>query len=209
MSELFHTVNWVDVVALILLIKITYTSSQIGVGRQILPLILLALIFLITVYSYSDIAAFFIERYSFRPSVCRFFTYFFMVLAFGIIYRVISRVTGLCLFHGEAKGGAIEKIGGAFLGLLRSIFIIGILMVCLLLTPAHFIEQGAVDSYSAPFFIEASLWFYNTVIDRIFKDEATTRRKTLSQLLSKKEEYIFKTLDLREKSRFFKEDYNY
>ena len=209
MSELFNRVNWVDVFALILLVRISYVSSRIGVGRQILPLILLALILTVPLYTYQDIAYFFAQRYSFKPATCKFFSYFLTVLIFAVIYHILLRVTGFLLFRGEASTGTIERVGGAFLGLARSTIMIGIITIGLLLAPLKFTEDSVKGSYSGFFFIKTNLRVYSYVMNFILRnsDIKISRSDVLAQLLSKKEKYFFKSVDLKKKSRFFKDEF--
>jgi len=203
--ELLSRVNWVDVLVVILLIRITYTSSHIGVGKQILPLLLLVLILLLTLYNYKDIASFFTNRYSFTPSVCEFLTFTLMAFVFFLIYHFVSRVTGLALFSGEAGAApGMEKIGGAVLGTLRSFIIIGMVLMGLLMAPVKFTEDGVRNSYSGFFFIEMDLKFYNFATGLIFKGDEEARRRTLAGLVPADKAYLFKTFDIKKKSRFLK-----
>lgn len=207
MSELFNRVNWVDIFALILLLRISYVSSLIGVGKQILPLITLVLILSIILYGYSDIASFFTSRYSFTPSTCEFVSYAVMGCLFFVIYHFVSRISGFFASPGEIAVGGIEKIGGTFLGILRAIIIVGILAIGLLLAPVKFTEDSVKSSYSAPFLISADLRLYVAVANLIPGKEKITYRETLAKLLSEKSRYIFKPVDMKKKSRFFREKY--
>ncbi len=209
MSEIFNRVNWVDVFALILLIRISYVSSRIGVGKQILPLIFLALILIVSLYIYRDIAYFFVQRYSFNPATCKFFSYSLTTLIFAVIYHIVMRVTGFLLFRGEAGTGTIERAGGAFLGFVRSVLIIGIVMIAFLLMPIRAMETSVKNSYSGFFFINTNLKVYCYSMSFILRNSGTkiVRQDVLEQLLSKKEKYFFEPIDLKGKSRFFKDDF--
>ena len=210
MSELLSRVNWVDVIALILLIKIGYTSSRIGVGRQILPLVLLVLIVTLTLHNYRDIARLLINRYSFSASLCGFIIYFIITGLFFIVYRIVSRITGAIMPAGDMETGGVEMAGGVIIGLARSVIIIGMLMIGLLLTPVKFLEEGVKNSYSGLFFINMNLRIYTSVINALFKLEVehVSRDSELSQLLSEKEGYIFEWIDVKKKSKFLQEGQN-
>lgn len=196
MSELLSRINWVDVFSLILLLRIGYTSSHIGVGRQILPLVLLVLVLLITLYSCPDIATFLSERYAFTPSTCEFFTYAVTGGVLLIVYHLISRVVGFALF--SAEGGVtstlgIEKAGGMLFGILRSVIIIGLILTGFLLAPVKFIESGVKNSYSGLFFIKANLKIYNSLTNLIFRGDNRSHRRTLEQFSPDKKVYPFKS----------------
>lgn len=203
MSELLNRVNWLDIFALILLIRISYVSLRIGVGKQFLPILFLTLILLCTWYYYSVIASFFISRYYSSPSISKFLSYLFVMSVCFIIYHIVLRLIGFYSVAGEDEGGFIEVAGGAFLGVLRSIFIIGIIVTCLGLAPVKFIEDAVRNSYSGVFFINTNLKIYNFIINSIHPKSELSYQKTLKEFLSEKESYLFKPFDLKRKSRFF------
>ena len=203
MSELFNRVNWVDLFALILLLRICYVSSYIGVGKQILPLFLLAVMLPITMYNYREIAAFFINRYSITPSYCFFLSFAITLMVLSAGYRILIRISGVLFpgMQGEASG--IEKVGGVLLGIVRSLVIIGMLMIGLLLMPVNFIEDSVKGSYSAQFFVETDVRIYTSMVNLLLSKKQISYQDTLATLLSKKSKYIFKSIDIRKESRFF------
>jgi len=192
-TDILQKVNWVDILALILLIRITYISSHVGVGKQILPLALLIIILSISLYNYKIIAGFFIDRYAFQASISMFLSYFFIALFFFVIYYLISRFMGLCFLPGEIIPGGVEKIGGIILGLTRSFFILGILLIGLLLTPIKFVENSVKNSHLAIFCVRGNVKIYSIVANMVFKkNNKTTSEEELSQLLENKSKYFFK-----------------
>jgi len=196
-------VNWVDLIALILLLRTGYTSSLIGVGKQILPFAALVLITTILLYSYRDIASFFIGRYSFAPSMCEFVCYTCMASAFFVVYHFVERLSGFFLSFGEAASGGIERVGGAFLGVLRSTIIVGLVMIGLLLTPVQFVENSVKESYSSSFFIGADLRLYVAAANLIFDKGKVSYHGVLAGLLSRKKDYVFKPVEVKKGTRFF------
>ena len=194
MTGLFHRVNWVDIIALILLIRVTYISSRIGVGKQILPLLLLCFISAVSLHNYRVIASFFTERYAFSASFCRFFSYLFMTILFSIGYHIVSHVTGFRILSGEMEPGRIEKVGGTALGVVRSTIIIGMILIGLLLMPVRFVENSVKKSFLGPFCIGASLRVYTVIANLAFKGARVSYREDREKLFSKKEKYIFDTL---------------
>ena len=191
MVGLFERVNWVDLLTLILLIRITYISSRIGVGKQIPPLVLLVLILSVSLYNYRVIAIFFIERYSFSSSLSMFFSYFLMTVLFLIVYHVISRITGFCLSAGESIAGGLERAGGIVVGFIRSAFIIGIMLIALVLVPVKFVENSVKYSYLGTFFIKANVKIYCVMARIIFRDKDISSREEIARLFEEKKQYFF------------------
>jgi len=135
-------------------------------------------------------------------------SYFLIAFIFFIIYHVASRITGFYLSPAKGGAGIIENVGGAFLGLLRSIIIIGMIIIGLGLLPVKGIENSIINSYSGILFIDTNLKIYNSTLDFILKKEdKVSYRKTSKEFLSEKENYLFESLDARRKSRLF-EDIN-
>lgn len=186
MIGLLQRVNWVDICVLILLIRITYISSRIGVGKQILPLVLLVLILSVLLYNYGVIASFFVDRYAFRPALSLFLCYVLMTVIFFVIYHFTSRVTGFCFAPGEIVPGGIEKIGGTLLGLIRSTVVIGIILIGFLLTPVKFVEDSVRNSFLGSFYVSANIRIYATVANLALKSRKISHREELSKLFSKK-----------------------
>ena len=207
MSDLLSRVNWVDIFALILFIKIGYVSSRIGVGKQIFPLILLALMLAISLYNYKTVASFFIDRYSFMPSVCKFFSFSLMALVFSIVYGVVTRITGMFLFSAEAEAGGIEKIGGTIFGILRSFLIVGTILIVFLLVPVKFVESSVKNSFLGSFIVSSDIKAYTMVARVGLRNEEISYKKEISELFGKKEGYLLNSSDVKKKSRFFKEKY--
>lgn len=186
MIGLLQKVNWVDILTLILLIRISYISSRIGVGKQILPLLLLALILTVSLHNYRIIGWFFVDQYGFRANFSLFFSYFFMALGFFVIYHIASRIAGFCFLPGEIVPGGIEKVGGTILGLVRSIFIIGLVLIALLLMPVRFVQESVKNSSLGLFYIRAGLKTYSITANLIFKKKISYKEE-LTELFSEEE----------------------
>jgi hypothetical protein len=189
---LLQRVNWVDILTLILLARITYISSRIGVGKQILPLILLGFILTVSLYNYRIIGWFFIDRYEFGKDLSLFFSYFVVTLIFSIIYHVASRIIGFCFFAGEMVPGGIEKIGGMILGFARANFIIGLILIGLLLTPVRFVDKSVKSSYLGSFYVRTNMKMY-TLLANSFLKQKVVYKEEAKELFSKKERYLFDT----------------
>ena len=206
MLESFKWVNWVDIIAIILLVRICYVSSYVGVGKQILPIFLLIVMLPLTLHNYREIARFFIERYNFPASLCVFSSYAIMILVLSVAYRNILRLTGLLLPTFNIEAGGIEKVGGIGLGLLRSLIIIGMLMIGLILAPFKLVETSVKNSYSGSFFIKANVRIYTSIGNLILRKKQIYYDDVLSEIVASKNRYLFKPVDIQKKSKFYKKN---
>lgn len=207
MAELFNKLNWVDIFALILLLRIGYVSSRLGVGKQILPTFLLSVILLTILGTYIDIAYFFIKQYTRAPSTCKFFSYSILSVLAYAIYKFISRVTRLFLFPDQNKMIPLERVGGTLLGIVRAFIIIGLIFIGFLLTPIRFIEDSVKASYTGEFFVITNLKFYTCLANFISQKKKVIYSKALADIVAKKDSYFFGPIDIKQRSRFFKEKY--
>ncbi|MBN1353514.1 MAG: hypothetical protein JW994_02445, partial [Candidatus Omnitrophica bacterium] len=86
MSSILENVNWVDIFALILLIRIIYISSHVGVGKQILPLILLTAGLVLLLYYYPKIGDFIATRFTIPLALSEFGVYSLLTVVFILAY---------------------------------------------------------------------------------------------------------------------------
>ncbi len=121
--EALARANWVDVIALILILRISYVGSFLGIGKQLLPFISLLFTLTLSLYYYGKIALYITERFSFSNSVTRFFVFIIIVMILSLITRILNRF--ISIKRPEVMV-PVERMGGAILGMLRSIVTVGL-----------------------------------------------------------------------------------
>jgi len=208
LTGILSRVNWIDIFALILLIKITYASLRIGVGKQILPGVLLLLIVLATFYGYNRMAIFLVNKFSFSASLAKFICYLFLLIICSILYRVIGRISKIFFSSEESETLGIEKAGGVILGIFRTTLILGLIFTCIMLAPFEFTEKAVTESLSGPMVIEINLNIYCSVMNLFAGTEykKVSYGSVLSNILSGKKQAI-KIFDIKKRSKFFKSNY--
>jgi len=204
LAELFNTINWVDLVALILLLRICYISSRIGVGKQLLPLGLLLVILLITLHNYEKIAWLFVDRYAFSKTICLFTSYAFMLTAFFVIYHVVSRLVGA--LPDVIPMATLERAAGVAIGLVRAVLIIGLIFIGFLLAPSAYVSKSVKNSYSGRFFVEMDLAIFGSVNNAFSKSKIYPDR-ILGALTAPRADDNTAGGGLKSRSRFFNEKY--
>ena len=111
------------------------------------------------------------------------------------------------LFSTEAEASGIEKIGGTILGVLRSFLIVGLVLIVLLLVPVKFVESSVKNSFLGSFIVSSDVKAY-TIVARVgLRSEEISYKEEISELFGKKEGYLLEPVDVKEKSRFFREQY--
>jgi hypothetical protein len=207
LSELIKRVNWVDVLSLILLLRITYVSSRVGVGRQVLPLGMLTIILTVVLHCYSTVAATIAERLGIDGGFSAFMSYLVLVLSGYLIYKIIGRLTGAVFVREDGEVGSIEKVGGAIFGICRAFIIIGLVTISLLLTPIRYVDYSVKHSLSGFFFVDMNVKLYSMIVNSFFKEKKAWDDVVVRKLLQEKRKYLFKTDNLKNRSRFFQDRY--
>jgi len=206
--DFFAKANWVDVLALILIIRITYVGSLLGVGAQILPFFSLFLTLCISLNYYNDIAVIIAEKASFSLSVCRFcsftFIFLFLLMLIRIVKRFIPTYKPDMLIH-------IERVCGGFMGFLRSMMFMGAVAVMCLLMPVHGVPASVEKSSAGLLIIKGNLAVYTAFINLFPVKEGKKRPNAERELrrLMKDKDFMFQVgnFNVRKKGRFYKREF--
>ncbi|MFH1593371.1 MAG: CvpA family protein [Candidatus Omnitrophota bacterium] len=185
-----NKINWVDLFVLILLLRIGYISTLIGVGRQVFPLVSLSLILIITIFLYDKFGAIISSTTAVAPSTGRFLSYVIISIIFAVAYRMVIRFISTFFKEAGVTGG-IEKVGGLILGLFRATLLIGLCVIGFALTPVRAIDSSVRNSISGMFFIEQNFRLYCYIKNLALKDQKTRAKGELSKFISMKKEYMF------------------
>jgi uncharacterized membrane protein required for colicin V production len=201
--DLLARINWVDILALILILRITYIGSFLGIGKQLLPLLSLLLSLTFSVHYYDDIAAFITARSTISTSMAEFVFFVLLVVilmsAFKFLIRFVPIKKPEVLIP-------IERVGGSILGFFRA----GVIFISFLLLPVSGFKESVKASLSGSSVVKISLDFYTNINKAISRrtgqadGEGVSTLSTLAKL-TKKKDYEWKLFDfkLRDKARFF------
>jgi len=147
--EVLQRTNWVDIISIILIIRITYVGSFLGIGKQILPLFFLLFIQVITFYSFDKIALFISKRSSLAESGIRFVIYLVII---SISFLIITLLTKYIAKDRQKVLFPLERVGGFIIAFLRSFIIVGLILALLLLAPIGGAGRAVLNSASGILF---------------------------------------------------------
>ncbi len=152
--NILSRINWVDILILILLFRISYIGFIRGLGSEIIPLAGIIVTLIISLHYYPQ-AGTLISNHTPLPKSCSdlicFITlvlltkYLFNVFDVIIIRKVISIQLAFLL----------DKIGGLIFGVIRGTLFVSIVLIGLLLVPSDYIQKSVkIDSFMGRKFIE-------------------------------------------------------
>ena len=206
-TDLLTKLNWVDLFAIILIARITYVGSLLGVGKQILPSLSICFTLMVALYYYSAIGDVIVAKSSIAKSVSDFFVFLFIILIIGGIKRLVEKYVPLKLPEGLIP---FERTIGSILGLLRSLIVMGLVVILLFLAPIGRLTVPVKDSFSAMAILKLDLSIYAEAINAIkgYKDFDRLTAAAVFAKISAEKDYQIKLFDfdLKGKGKFYKKD---
>lgn len=205
--ETLSRINWVDILAIIILFRITYVGFLLGVGAQIVYFLSLFFILITSLSCYDKPAVVLSERLGLPVSMSEFLSFLCIFLFLFILTKIILKFVPTMRPEGLI---AIEQIGGVALGLLRGIMFLGIMLILIMLLPVKGISKSVKHSALGIPILKFNLSIYANTINAVRRnpDVKRTAGGVLSQI-DKEKDYGFKERrkDIKEKSRFYKDEF--
>ncbi|MBD3296725.1 MAG: hypothetical protein GF392_05100 [Candidatus Omnitrophica bacterium] len=156
MPEIFHTIHWIDVVFIILLLGMIYKGLRVGVGGQLLSLAgwLFLVVASIGFYDYISEAffGFLLQRWA-KP-----LSFFAIAVAVLTVLKMLERVF---IVVSSDEMAPVERLGGGFVAAVRGFVFFGLVGILLLLVPVSSVrEQITEGSRTCMYFVEMDARIY-------------------------------------------------
>jgi len=181
LPEILQSINWIDIVFVILLLGMVYKGTRTGVGGQILSLCGMFVLIFLSIRYYKIISealfGFLLQDWA-RP------VSFFVIAALVFVaVKFLERVFNVL---NAEELASIEKIGGAIIAGCRALMLFGAIGILLLLIPINYIQESAAEgSWSCMFFVKADVRIYDWIskVSGLEKEDQTD--EILTQILTK------------------------
>ena len=152
------SVNWLDIVFLILLIGMVYKGSRTGVGGQLLSLAGWLIVIFISI-NYFDFLSkalfgFLLQKWS-RP-----ISFFGLSIIGFTLIKTVERMFNIISAGEELP--PIERVGGVIVACIRSVLLFGIISIQLVLIPVDYTRESVMEkSAMGKFFMEVDVTIYS------------------------------------------------
>jgi len=183
--------NWIDILVIILLFRVTYVAFQDGLSHEIFPLIGSICTVVLALHYYHNLAIFISKHFLNIPvQVLDFLVFLLLVLGMGFIFKFLKVFVDN--FMKVTWHPAVEKFGGLVIGLLKATVVVSIVLTMLALLPLPYLQRSIRDrSMTGLYFLKIGPAIYEKVspILPIFKVETSLAKKedVLRQLASDKQ----------------------
>jgi uncharacterized membrane protein required for colicin V production len=142
--EIISRINWVDVLVVILMIRMSYIASREGLSHEIFPFIGSIVMAVVSLHYYKVLGAFISQGLSGIPvELSNFFSFLILVAAMGFLVRFLKGV--LDKIVNVKWHPLIEKFGGLTVGVARAYIITSIVLIFLILMPLPYLQWSVRD----------------------------------------------------------------
>jgi uncharacterized membrane protein required for colicin V production len=142
--EILKHINWVDVLALILILRISYVCSQAGMTHEIFPLIGNAVVLVLSLHFYTRVGNIITKNAPIIPiQIAYFLSFVSIAIVFIIIYKLLNAALNMVLtmeWH-----PSIEKIGGLIVGIMKAFVVTSLILAMLALMPMPYFQRSIRD----------------------------------------------------------------
>ncbi|MFH1406963.1 MAG: CvpA family protein [Candidatus Omnitrophota bacterium] len=159
LGGIFSNINWVDVVAVVILLRAVHIGSNVGLSTEIYKFagIVTGLVF--AIFDHKT-AASLINTYTLiSPSaVLDAVAFLAIVTLFVFAFRIARALfTTLVQFQFAAL---LEKYGGLLLGLVRGAVSVSVVLIFLLMLPSEYLKTSIETSVSGRYFLKIGTRIY-------------------------------------------------
>jgi len=142
--DILGKINWVDFVVLIVIARTSYVSLQDGLSHGILPLVGSVFMLVLSLYSYSRIAALlFSWGFALPMDVLNAFSFIMSVIAIGVLFKFISVTIDKIIK--VSWNPVLEKFGGLAVGVVRGAVLASTILTIIVLLPLPYLQWSIRD----------------------------------------------------------------
>lgn len=161
--ELLTRINWVDLLVVIVILRISYVAFQEGLSHEIFPLFGAVFTISLTLHYYIKIAAYISNGLKWMPlTVSGFLSFVALIIGIGFIFKILKILLDKIIkvtWH-----PLIEKFGGLFVGALRSLLAASIILLIIAHVPLSYLQWSVKDrSLTGKYFLGIAPAVYERV----------------------------------------------
>ena len=139
--EILSGVNWVDILALILVVRTSYVALNDGLSHEIFPLIGSICMLVFSIHYYTKMALFFHENgFTLPIDILNLISFALIAFCIGVLFRFIKVIVDKILT--VSWHPLIEKFGGLLAGILRGAILTSTVLVIISLIPLPYLQHS-------------------------------------------------------------------
>ena len=159
--ELITKINWVDVLVVILMLRISYVAFRDGLSHEIFSFLGSILIVIVVMRYYTVFGGFIsLNAMNMPVELSNFLSFLILVVASGLLVRLLRIILNKVVkiqWH-----PMLEKFGGLAIGMMKAYIVTGMVLMTLNLMPLSYLSWSIQDkSLTGKYFLVAPLEIYD------------------------------------------------
>lgn len=142
--EIVSRINWVDILVLILMVRMSFAALREGLSHEIFPFIGTIAIAVFSMFYYARIGSFLSQNLGNMPiQIANFFSFLVIIAVLGFLVKFLRAVLDNIVkvqWH-----PLIEKFGGIIVGMAKAYIITSLVLICLALMPLSYLQWSIRD----------------------------------------------------------------
>lgn len=169
MPEVFHRINWIDILVVILLFRTSYIGARTGLSEEIFRIIGILLGLFFSMKYYSALGTLLNTNVSLPQDLVDSLTFFILILLSILTMKLVS--LGLTKIVKLAFADNIDKWGGFIVGLFRGAVILSLLFMLFRIANVNYLVKSVEErSLSGPYIKQMAPNVYQ-VISRTYPED--------------------------------------
>lgn len=171
--DIITKINWVDILIVIIIVRISYVALQDGLSHEIFPLIGTVLTAAISIHYYRDLALFIQNMVKLSIPILNMLAFITLVIGVGLVFKLARALVDVLMkvtWH-----PLVEKSGGLVFGLLRASVVVSIVLTVMSLMPLSYLQYSIKDrSLTGSYFLKIApeisskvAWAFPTISKKI------------------------------------------
>ena len=161
--ELITKINWVDVLVVILMLRISYVAFRDGLSHEIFSFLGSILIVVLVMRYYILFGSFIsLNAMNMPIEISNFLSFLILVVSSGFIVRLLRVILDKVVnikWH-----PMIERFGGLAIGMMKAYIVTGMVLMTISLMPLSYLSWSIKDkSLTGKYFLVAPMEIYNSL----------------------------------------------
>lgn len=162
--EIIEKINWVDILVIILMIRMSYVAFTGGLSHEIFPLIGSVISITFTLHYYTRIGNLISGKLINIPlDLSNFLGFLILVIIIGLILKILKALLDLIIkveWH-----PLLERFGGLVIGIFRASIITSLILILLALAPLPYLQRSIREkSLTGMYFLKIGPEIYTRVM---------------------------------------------
>ncbi|MFA5146109.1 MAG: CvpA family protein [Candidatus Omnitrophota bacterium] len=142
--EILKSINWIDILVVIIVMRISYVAFSEGLSHEIFPFITALASVIFCLHYYDKIGSFLCQNFLKIPiDICNFVSFLALAVGTGYLFKLVRVILDKIIK--VQWNPLIERSGGFIFGVARSFVIASLVLMTMVLLPLPYLQWSIRD----------------------------------------------------------------